>query len=115
MEDYIENNKILAFMAGVEVGEFIFQGKKYLLTSECELWEPNKNWDQLMPILVDCEKFHDATVNIHMCAGTKCTIVLPVEGDMEPIIFKEEAGSRISPIDVVYKTVVDFSNWWNDN
>jgi len=68
-----------------------------------ELWNPERDWNQLMLVIDEIEKIEGVSLNI---IGTTCEI-LKKDGTDSVSLCKHDGGSRL---DSVYRCCVDFVN-----
>lgn len=68
-----------------------------------DLWNPERDWNQLMLVIDEIEKIEGCSVNI---IGTSCEI-LKKDGDKLVSLCKHDGGSRL---DSVYRCCADFVN-----
>lgn len=106
-----DNNELLAKFMGIEVtyhGPVLYISEDgYIDFGESEPYWPDRNWNQLMPIVEKIEKLHISNFKYDMnqiASGN-----WPKDDEYWQVI----ALPLATPIGEVYKKIVGFINWYN--
>jgi len=111
--DIIENNKLIAEFMGIEFNSFGDKCNHPLISAA---WPPveclqyNKSWIWLMPVVEKIESL-DFVVQMHLGS---CFIKRQEQfiAEQAKYISKYQGKSKI---EAVYKSIIEFIKWFNDN
>ena len=109
--NYTENNKLIAeFMGFVEVDSGWYN---YMPQLQAQDLKYHVSWDWLMPVVDKIERIvfdEENSFNVTIGSGIYC-VVQDLHGECYEMIYDDEE----TKIEAVYKAVVDFIKWHNEN